>query len=153
MSKTSSSRYNFKALAIVTMAALVLGVVGVSRADSTLVSPPLPLRILLDPEQMLCCMVTNLDSVDRTGNIQIIGQTGAVMNTQAITLPAGSTEDMCVGGFVTGYCKFTISGKKKFLRASVCVFDSEKGCIAALEASPAPRGKIILLPRPGPELQ
>ena len=109
---------------------LVLALSGAAQA-ATLFTPPLR----PDTDDFLKCLIVNTTGVNRTVQIQVIGDDGVVLDDSGdVILAAGAIAESSVketSGNHPRYCKFTVANKN-FVRASACVFDNR--CLGTVPA-------------------
>jgi hypothetical protein len=87
---------------------------------------------LLVAGHQLVCSVVNVSEDKIAGSVQLI--TPPITPTNPFTLAPGEAAVVAGPFGIGGYCKITIVGPKKAVRANLCVVAPGQGCVATADA-------------------
>jgi hypothetical protein len=101
----------------VAAAGILLALAASARA-ATLITPPL----FTDNGNALACMITNVGKKPVDVTIEAINAAGTVIGSNATTIPPGNATNVSPATtFTTTFCRFTVKGGKKSVRAAACL--------------------------------
>jgi hypothetical protein len=115
-----------------TLIALVLALPGIASA-TTLVAGPLRVG---NATARLDCRAINVGTKDRVVRIEIVDSDGeVVVDSGDVTIVPGENDGrLSQPGQSVLFCRFTLAGGRRDIRASACQLDAAGACTAALQA-------------------